>query len=86
MHIVHVSQWRLPVRLYGGSQRVVFWQAKAQARLGHRVTLVTPLGSTCPGAEVIGVPRGSDFTPYVPADADVVQFIGSRWADGARRS
>jgi hypothetical protein len=74
MHIVHVSQWRVPVQLYGGSQRVVSWQAKAQAQLGHRITLVAPLGSACPGVEMIGVPHGSDFTPYILADADVVHF------------
>jgi glycosyltransferase involved in cell wall biosynthesis len=81
MHIVHISQWQLPAKLYGGSQRVVTWQAQAQAQLGHRVTLLAPPGSTCPGVEVIGVPHGADFGTYVPADADVVHLVGSPWPD-----
>ena len=76
MHIAHLSAWRVPVELYGGSQRVVHWQAKAQAALGHRVSLLAPAGSQCPGVEVIGVPPGVPFGRYIPADADVANLHG----------
>lgn len=81
MHIAHVSAWRLPYKLYGGSQRVIIWQARAQARMGHRVTLVAPAGSTCPDVTVVGVPQGDDFGRYIPADADVMNLVGSSWLD-----
>jgi len=76
MHIVHLSAWRVPIALYGGSQRVVYWQAKAQAQLGHRVTLVAPAGSSCPGAEVVAVPPGQDPVPWIPPDAEVAHLHG----------
>lgn len=76
MHIAHLSAWRVPVELYGGSQRVVYWQVKAQTRLGHRVTLLAPPGSTCPGAEVAEVPPGASFTQYLPPAVQVANLHG----------
>ncbi|MFQ5666297.1 MAG: glycosyltransferase [Candidatus Binatia bacterium] len=76
MHIAHLTAWPVPVARYGGSQRVVYWLAKAQARLGHRVTLLAPAGSTCPGVDVIEVPRGAAYTRCMPAGVDVAHFHG----------
>src|SRR5262245_57956253 len=76
MHITHVSAWRLPVEGYGGSQRVVYWLAKAHAQLGHRVTLLAPPGSGCPGAEAIAIPPGARYSRYIPPDADVAHLQG----------
>jgi hypothetical protein len=61
MHVLHVSQWRLPVQLYGGSQHIAYWLAKAQAGLGIAVTPLAPSGTTCPSTRVIDVPKGADF-------------------------
>jgi glycosyltransferase involved in cell wall biosynthesis len=81
MHIVHVSRWRLPVTNYGGVPRVIYWLAKAQAEQGHRVTILGPPGTTCPGVRTVAVPVSRavvDYSPhigpYVPADANVVHF------------
>jgi glycosyltransferase involved in cell wall biosynthesis len=76
MHIAHLSAWRVPVERYGGSSRVVYWQAKAQAALGHRVTLLAPPGSTCPGAEVIEVPAGAVPGRYIPSTVEVAHLHG----------
>jgi glycosyltransferase involved in cell wall biosynthesis len=76
MHIAHVSAWRVPVELYGGSQRVVYWQARAQAQLGHQVTLLAPPGSSCPGVDLIEVPRGAAYRDYIPSGAEVAHLHG----------
>jgi glycosyltransferase involved in cell wall biosynthesis len=76
MHIVHLCAWRVPVHGYGGSQRVVYWLAKAQVALGHRVTLVAPPESHVPGAEVVHLPPGASFESCVPVDADVAHVNG----------
>ena len=66
----------MPVTLYGGSQRVIYWQAKAQAELGHAVTLLAPPGSSCPNVNVIEVPHGADYSRYIPADIEVAHLYG----------
>jgi len=76
MHIAHLSAWRVPIEFYGGSQRVVVWQAKAQAALGHTVTLLAPSGSTCPGVRVVEVPPGTSYGRLLPAGADVANLHG----------
>ncbi len=76
MHIAHLSAWRIPVERYGGSQRVVYWQAKAQAQLGHRVSLLAPPGSYCPGVDVIAVPSGAAYADFIPSDAQVAHLHG----------
>jgi glycogen synthase len=76
MHIAHLCAWRVPVQGYGGSERVVYWLAKAQVELGHRVTLVAPRDSRCPGAQVVPLSRGSPDASVVPKDADVAHVNG----------
>lgn len=76
MRIAHLSSSRVPVILYGGSQRVIYWQAKAQAQLGHEVTLLAPPGSTCPGVNVIEVPPGEAYSRYLPSSVEVAHLWG----------
>jgi glycosyltransferase involved in cell wall biosynthesis len=78
MHVALYTHSRLPVRGYGGTQRVVVWLARGLAQLGHRVTLIAPAGSAVPEASLIALdPRevirpGFDVSPHVPADADLL--------------
>jgi glycosyltransferase involved in cell wall biosynthesis len=78
MHVALYTHGRLPVRGYGGTQRVVVWLARGLAQLGHRVTLIAPAGSAVPEATLVGLdPReisrpGFDVSPHVPADADLL--------------
>ena len=76
MHIAHVCPWQLPVRLYGGSERVAYWQAKAQALRGHRVTLVAPAGTTCPGVDVVPIRPSVPLQALIPKTCDVVNVHG----------
>jgi hypothetical protein len=78
MHVAILSHHRLPVRGYGGTERIVVALVRGLAELGHRVTLVARSGTQLAEATVVPVPAARlrdpslDLTPLVPADADVV--------------
>lgn len=58
MKIALIHNVKLPVSLYGGTERVVWWLAKGLSELGVSVVLVAGEGSQCPFAEV----RSADFS------------------------
>jgi Glycosyl transferases group 1 len=69
---------KLPVKGYGGTQRVVVWLARGLAELGHHVTLIAGQGSRVPEATLVPVDLklarkpGFDFTSHVPPNTDIV--------------
>lgn len=78
MHIALLTDARIPVREYGGTERVVVWLARGLAERGHTVTLLARPGSTSPHGRVIPVtlPKGQerhfDPRPLLPAGVDVL--------------
>ncbi|HXE57716.1 MAG TPA: glycosyltransferase [Gemmatimonadales bacterium] len=78
MHVALYFYDRLPVKGYGGTQRVVVWLARGLAELGHRVTLIAGAGSRVPEATLVPVDvrlaRRPDFdvAPFIPRDADLL--------------
>jgi glycosyltransferase involved in cell wall biosynthesis len=79
LHVALYHPARLPVRGYGGTERVVAWLARGLATLGHRVTVLALPGTRLAEAETIAVPRaeafregGARLAPYLPADVDVL--------------
>ncbi|MBP6443107.1 MAG: glycosyltransferase, partial [Gemmatimonadales bacterium] len=73
MNIVLYCPARLPVREYGGTERVVVWLARGLAERGHRVTVIALPGTKLPSATVIPIPNklalqdgGPDLTPLLP--------------------
>jgi len=79
MHVVVATNHRLPVKGYGGVQRVVVALVRGLAALGHRVTLLAQPGTKVPEAArvVEVVPKtlrdgGPALARLVPADADVL--------------
>jgi len=78
MRVTLVHHTRLPVKGYGGTERVVVSLARGLAALGHEVTLIAPTGSRIPEARVVPVPgsrfRDSafDLTPLAPPGTDIV--------------
>jgi glycosyltransferase involved in cell wall biosynthesis len=78
MHIALYSHSLLPVRGYGGTQRVIIWLARGLAELGHRVTLLAPSGSRVPEATLVPLDRdevrrpGFDVTRSVPRSTDLL--------------
>ncbi len=79
MHVVLYHPDRLPVRGYGGTERVVVWLARGLAEAGVQVTLIAGAGSVVPEATVIPIdrrtanrPGGPDLAPLIPRGADVL--------------
>src|SRR5438034_3392874 len=81
MHVVVASHYRLPVRGYGGTERVVVALVRGLAVLGHRVTLLAAPGTRIPEATVIHVPPQQltnpniDLGSLVPRDADMLHVF-----------
>lgn len=74
LRIALVVPNRLPAVAYGGTERVVWWLAKALARRGHRVVLLANPGTTCSFAEVRPLDPARPVAPQLPADVDVVHL------------
>ncbi len=78
MHIAVFSHYRLPVKGYGGTERVVVAMVRALAALGHRVTLVAAPGTRVREAKVVEVPiptlTGSeiDLATLLPPGVDML--------------
>src|SRR3954467_14303573 len=78
MHVALYTHSRVPVRGYGGTQRVVVWLARGLVELGHRVTLLAAAGSRVPEAELIELDPaqirrpGFDLTRFLPTSVDLV--------------
>lgn len=78
MKVVHVSHYKLPVKHYGGTQRVILWNARAQKKLGHEVVLVLLKGTRLDEFEVHEIPRElDDYGPHIPSDADIVHLYAT---------
>ena len=74
MKIVIVCNSVLPVTLYGGTERVVWCLGKELVKLGHKVTFLLKIGSTCDFAKVIFIDPQQPIVSQIPQDADVVHF------------
>jgi glycosyltransferase involved in cell wall biosynthesis len=78
MRIALLFHGVLPVKGYGGTERVVVWLARGLAELGHEVTLIAGPGSRVPEAKLVPVPpkiaERSDFDvrPLLPRGLDVL--------------
>jgi len=78
MHIAVASHHRLPVKGYGGTERIVVALVRGLAALGHRVTLIAATGTKLREASVVEVPPkrlrdpALDLSALFPRDADVL--------------
>jgi len=78
MHVALFLPARLPVKRYGGVERVVVWLARGLAELGHRVTLLAAPGSVVPEATLVPVDPGASTKPgfdlgrLLPAGVDII--------------
>jgi glycosyltransferase involved in cell wall biosynthesis len=76
VRICLVSNARLPVRLYGGIERMVQWLAQEFLRAGHAVTVVARSGSELPGVRMVAADDPAQALARIPADVDIVHFHG----------
>ena len=77
MRIALVIDAVMPVRLYGGTERLVYWLACEFVRRGHEVTVVARPGSHVPGARMIFARSPHEAFSLVPSDTDIVNSHGS---------
>jgi glycosyltransferase involved in cell wall biosynthesis len=85
MHVALIMNARLPVRGYGGTERVVTWLARGLVDLGHRVTLVASRGTRMREATVVEADHRSlqqgdfDVSPLLPPGVDIVHSHRQLW-------
>lgn len=74
MNIVLVHDVVLPVRKYGGTERVVWALGQELSRMGHHVTFLLRKGSSCNFAKLIEIDPTRSIGSQVPEEADIVHF------------
>jgi len=80
MHVALYTHSVVPVRGYGGTQRVVIWLARGLAELGHKVTLLAPTGSHLAEGTVVELRPADladsrfDLSHFVPDTADILHL------------
>ena len=75
MKICITCSIKLPVKLYGGAERVIWDLCHMLFSLNNKVFLIAPTGSSCPYAEVIECDFNEGILGHIPADADIVHFF-----------
>jgi len=74
MKILLVNNTRIPVHLYGGTERVIWWLGKSLVQMGHEVTYLVKAGSSCPFARVLSLDEKKPLAAQIPDDCDVVHL------------
>ena len=78
MKIAHVIWCKFPVEGYGGTERVCYWLAKAQAEMGHEVSVLCLPGSALPFARTLELPSHfSHLDPLLPKGTEMVQLYST---------
>jgi glycosyltransferase involved in cell wall biosynthesis len=74
MHICLVVNAKIPVKKYGGTERIVKWLAIEFVHLGHQVTLVGLPGCDLPNVTCIAATNAQEAQRAIPGDVDMVHF------------
>lgn len=74
VHIVIVNNAKIPVQLYGGTERVIWYLGNELVKMGHKVTYLVEPGSSCPFADVIYFEPGKKIPDIIPAGTDLVHY------------
>jgi glycosyltransferase involved in cell wall biosynthesis len=72
MKIALVIRERVPVKKYGGTERIVTWLSDALAKSGHTVYIVAPKGSRSDSGTVIELADPKSDSAVLPAGVDLV--------------
>ncbi|NMM47766.1 glycosyltransferase [Marinigracilibium pacificum] len=74
MRILIVHKSVIPVTMYGGTERVIWYLGKELVKLGHEVTFLVNKGSHCDFASVIHIDENKPVVDQVPENFDVAHF------------
>ena len=75
MRIAITSSVRLPVKYYGGAERVIWDLCDELNKLGHEIKLLAPKGSRCDFAECIEFHNDPSFFDSVSDIVDIIHFF-----------
>ena len=76
MKILFEHNGILPIKKYGGTERIIFWLMKELVRRGHKVYLIADQGSDVKKYGIELIPRMSDdWRSLVPSDIDIVHIF-----------
>lgn len=74
MRILLVNKGVIPVKYYGGTERVVWYLGKELAKMGHEITFLVGLGSSCSFGKVLQIDKNIEITKQLPSDIDIIHF------------
>jgi hypothetical protein len=75
MHILIVNNTSIPVKHYGGTERVIWWLGKQLVNMGHKVSYLVGPGSYCDFATGVHVlNQDIPFNQQIPAGVDLVHL------------
>lgn len=74
MHILIVNNTQIPVKQYGGTERVIWWLGKQLVNMGHKVSYLVGAGSYCDFADVYFLDASIPFNKQIPVGVDVVHL------------
>jgi glycosyltransferase involved in cell wall biosynthesis len=74
MRILIVNASKIPVQLYGGTERVIWGLGKELAKMGNEVTFLVKKGSYCEFASILFIDENKSVIEQITNDYDVVHF------------
>ena len=75
MHILIVNNTSIPVKQYGGTERVIWWLGNQLVLMGHQVSYLVAPGSHCDFATgVHALNQDIPFNQQIPAGVDLVHL------------
>ncbi len=74
MRILIVDGGRIPVTLYGGTERVIWGLGKELSKMGHQVTFLVKAGSHSDFAAILPIDENKPILEQISHSYDVVHF------------
>ncbi|MDA3911072.1 MAG: glycosyltransferase [Bacteroidales bacterium] len=74
MHITIVYEGKIPVKIYGGTGRDIWYLGEELTKRGHKVTYLVAEGSISPFADVNFLDKSRDINAQIPAGTDIVNI------------
>lgn len=74
MHILIVNNTVIPVKEYGGVERIIWWLGKELVRLGHKVSYLVSAGSSCPFGDVFAWDPEKALNDQIPDNIDFIHM------------
>ncbi|WP_279147846.1 glycosyltransferase [Segatella bryantii] len=85
MNITIVKDTILPVKHYGGTERVIWALGKELSAMGHQVTFLVHFGSSCPFARVVAINPNLSIGEQIPEDTDIVHFSDTVYEENLKQ-